>query len=136
MADAFRVLAPDDDPASLGYPVHVAEHRSLPKALEAAKDAARAGRARNYTVLVEQPGTPNAWTVTYHPEAPVASGGEDADGLPVFTWPVEFRVTHDGTEASVLDLPGGPVGSGPLTGPRAALDVLPSGEEIPRDDAA
>lgn len=136
MSDTYRVMTPDDNPASLGYPVEATRHTSLPAALSSAEKHAKAQRSRNATAIVEQVGTPNVWSVTYHPEAPLDSGDVDADGLPVFVWPVEFRITHDGQEAAEVDLGAGPVGSGELRGPRAVFDLTPDGEEVPRDDLA
>lgn len=94
----FKVLAPDSDPTLSGFPVEVSEHKSVDAAISAAKEQAAALKGRASTVLIEEPGTQNAWTVQYHPEPPVASGEVDEFGVPQFKFEPEYRIVYDGTE--------------------------------------
>lgn len=98
----FLVLAPEDD-ESTGYPRLVSEHTSRDKALDAARGEAKSIGRLASTVIVEEQGTANVWSVTYHPEPAVVSGTDPETGLPLVEWPCEFRITHDGREAETVE---------------------------------
>ena len=78
----------------------LSEHKSLDNALAAAEDEAEAIGRLAATVQVEEAGTSNVWTVTYHPE-PAVVAGTDEMGLPIVEWPCDFRVVHDARSAEV-----------------------------------
>lgn len=128
----FIVHAPDDDPASTGFPVEVSGHTKVDAALDAAKKKAESLKSRASVVLVTEEGTNNAWSVQYHPEPPVESGAVDEFGVPQYKFEPEFRIVYDGTEVETeYDEAGAVVKVGQhMVGPREILDLDADGKEV------
>lgn len=100
----FSVYVQSSDVSQTGYPDLVAaEERTFGKAVDKAKEAACALKRQGATAIVGKDGTNEVWSVQYHPEAPVASGEVDESGIPMFKFPVEFRIVHDGREMQYSD---------------------------------